>query len=132
MTEADLAPIPVPENLSEVKPAGSFVLDRLVPILFLVLAIATLASSLWRPESGPAPSERPSRVLLFEVGPPYNGGDTTAEVAERQTRCVQGAVPLVGVRVQISPSAPSLDPAAWSQGPWCCDTVDGALVAQIG
>ena len=33
--------------------------------------------------------------------------ETPAEVAERQTRCVQGAVLLVGVRVQIPASAPA-------------------------
>ena len=33
-------------------------------------------------------------------------GGTRAEVAERKTRYVQGVVPLVGVWVQIPPSAP--------------------------
>lgn len=39
-------------------------------------------------------------------GQPGDPGDPDAEVAERQTRCVQGAVPVTGVGVQIPPSAP--------------------------
>ncbi len=35
-------PIPVPDDITAVQPAGSFMLDRLVPVLFVVLAIATL------------------------------------------------------------------------------------------
>lgn len=35
-------PIAVPEDISTVRRAGSFMLDRVVPALFVVLAIATL------------------------------------------------------------------------------------------
>ncbi len=35
-------PIAVPQNISTARPAGSFMLDRVVPALFVVLAIATL------------------------------------------------------------------------------------------
>ncbi len=35
-------PIPVPDDISTVQPAGSFMLDRVVPVLFVILAISTI------------------------------------------------------------------------------------------
>ena len=52
--------------------------------------------------------------------PPSLGADHRAEVAKRQTRCVQGAVSFMDVWVQIPPSAPALSerkPAAAPSGP---------------
>ena len=49
--------------------------------------------------------------------PPSLGADHRAEVAKRQTRCVQGAVSFMDVWVQIPPSAPALSRMDFGSGP---------------